>query len=93
VAIEVRRRGGELFAEWDSVAREWRYPAWQFDEEGNVRPEVERVLREARESGVRPSKLGVILNRRAGLTGRKTVLDYLREGDDRAVRDAIRAAS
>ena len=91
VAVDMRRRGGELFAVLDSAAGEWRYPVWQFDEEGNVKPEVARVLAAAREAHIGSDRLGAILNRRAGLAGGRTLLDSLLEGDDRAVLAQLRA--
>src|SRR6266480_2790557 len=92
VAIEARRRGGELFARRDPGSDEWRYPAWQFDEEGRVRPEVERVLTAAREAGFRPGQLGEILDRRVGLARGRTMVDSLRGGDPAPVLAVIRAA-
>lgn len=91
VAVDVRRRGGELFAVRDPASAEWRYPVWQFDEEGNVKPEVARVLAAARQAGIGPERLGSILNKRAGLAGGRTLLDSLLEGDDRAVIAQLRA--
>jgi hypothetical protein len=91
VAVDVRRRGGELFAVRDPASAEWRYPVWQFDEEGNVKPEVARVLAAARQAGIGSERLGAILNKRAGLSGGRTLLDSLLEGDDRAVLAELRA--
>jgi len=91
VAIEVRRRGGELYATLTAGDDEWRYPAWQLDEDGNVRPEVARVLAAAREAGILPLRLEGLLRRRSGLAGGRTLLDSLREGDPAPVLAAIRA--
>jgi hypothetical protein len=90
VAVDMRRRGGELFAVREPGSEEWRYPVWQFDEEGNVKPEVARVLAAAREAGIGSARLGAILNRRAGLAGGRTLLDSLLAGDDRAVLAELR---
>jgi hypothetical protein len=91
VALEVDRRAGEAFAYRAAGADEWLYPGWQFDDDGTVKPEVARVLAAAREAGVGPSRLGQIMNRRAGLAGGRTLLDSLREGDERQVLAALRA--
>ena len=88
VLLDVRRRAGEVVAMREPGSAEWRYPGWQFDDEGNVRPEVAHVLAAAREAGVRPERVAEILNRRAGLAGGRTLLDVLLEGNDRAVVDA-----
>lgn len=87
VAIEVRRRAGELYAV--RADGDWVYPAWQLDESGAVRPEVARVLAAAREAGLRPGDLTAVLSRRSGLAGGRTLLDSLREGDAAPVLAAV----
>jgi hypothetical protein len=89
VLLEVRRRAGELFATWDPDSDEWRYPSWQFDDEGEVKPEVSRALAAAREAGVSGQKLDGLLRRRVGLAGGRTVLDELLAGDDRPLLEAL----
>jgi len=69
---------------------EWLYPGWQFADDGNVKPEVARVLEAAREAGIRPGEIADILNRRTGLAGGRTLVDSLLEGDERGVIAAIR---
>jgi hypothetical protein len=91
VAIEMRRRAGELVATRDPGSDEWSYPAWQFDIEGNVKPEVARVLQAARDRGVRPDQLGSLLNRRVGLAGGRTMVDAMLAGDERSVVAALRS--
>ena len=93
VLLDVRRRAGEVVALRERGSNEWRYPGWQFDDEGNVKPEVARVLEVAREAGVQPERVAEILNRRAGLAGGKTLLDSLLEGNERPVVDALRSAA
>jgi hypothetical protein len=90
VELEVRRRAGEVFATREPGSDEWHYPGWQFDDEGNVKPQVARVLAAAREAGIGPVRLAEILNRRAGLAGGRTMVDSLLEGDDRSVIAEIR---
>jgi hypothetical protein len=93
VALDVRRRAGEVFAYREPGADEWLYPGWQFDDDGNVKPEVTRVLAAAREAGIGLPRLAEILNRRAGLSGGRTLLDALHDGDERQVLAALRSAS
>jgi hypothetical protein len=78
--IEARRRAGELVAVRPEGAHEWRFPAWQFGDDGRVRPDVERVLAAARGRGITPERLGVLLARRSGLTSRERLLDDLLAG-------------
>ena len=51
VALDVRRRARGVFALREPGSDEWLYPGWQFEDDGNVTPEVERVLAAAREAG------------------------------------------
>jgi len=90
VALDVRRRAGEVFAARQPGSDEWLYPGWQFDDAGNVKPEVARALAAAREAGIAGARLAQILNRRAGLSGGRTLLDSLRDGDERQVLAALR---
>jgi hypothetical protein len=89
VVIEIRRRAGELYATRAPESDDWIYPGWQFDEDGDVKPEVARVLAAARDAGLSPSQLQGLFQRRVGLAGGGTMLDLLRQGDDRAVIAAI----
>src|SRR5215471_5964754 len=41
VALDVRRRAGEVFAVLPEGSPDWVYPAWQFDEEMRIKAEVE----------------------------------------------------
>src|SRR5262249_53482298 len=91
VALEVRRRAGEVLAVREAGSEEWLYPGWQFDDDGNVKPEGARVLAAARDAGIPPGRLGQILTRRAGLSGGRPLLDPLREGAERQVLAAFRA--
>ena len=51
------RRAGELVAVRPAGSQEWLFPAWQFGPDGQVRPEVARVLEAARKHGLRPERL------------------------------------
>ena len=80
VRINAMRRAGELLAVRPAGSHEWLFPAWQFGDDGRVRPEVERLLAAARERGVPPDRLGVLLERRSGMTSRTRLLDDLLAG-------------
>ncbi|MBA3717131.1 MAG: hypothetical protein H0W87_02735 [Actinobacteria bacterium] len=90
VALEIRRRAGELFATRAPGSDEWLYPTWQFDDEGNVKPEVARVFAAACEAGLTSAQLDELFNRRVGLAGGRTMLDSLLEGDDRPLLVEVR---
>ena len=52
-----------------------------------------RVLRAAREAGLGEAQLYRVLRRRTGLTGQRTLVDALRDGEEAHVLSAVRAAS
>jgi hypothetical protein len=80
VRINAMRREGELLAVRPAGTQEWRYPSWQFDTDGSVKPDVARVLAAARERGIDSERLSEILQRRSGLTGSTRLLDDLLAG-------------
>ena len=90
VRINAMRRSGELLATRPAHSREWLYPAWQFGPDGRVRPEVEQVLRAARERGLRVEQLSDLLERRSGMTGGARLRDELLAGRVEHVLEAIR---
>lgn len=93
VRIERRRRAGELLATRDEHGREWRYPMWQFDAEGEVRPAVARLLQLAKENRIPQDKLEQLLERKVGLVGGKTVRELLLDGGaDQALAEVRGAA-
>jgi hypothetical protein len=92
VKINAMRRAGELLAVRPAGSQEWRFPAWQFGEDGRVRPEVERVLAAARERGLRAEDLHALLERRSGITGGARLRDELVAGRVDHVLAAISAA-
>ena len=92
IRIERRRRAGELLAVRDKGGGEWRYPMWQFDDEGEVRPAVQKLLEVAREQHIPPAELGRLLDRKVGLIGGKTVRDLLMNGGSEHALAEIRAA-
>ena len=92
VKINAMRRAGELLAVRPAGSHEWRFPAWQFDLDGGVRPEVVRVLATARQRGLRPEQVAQLLDRRSGITGGVRLRDDLLAGRVEHVLDAISAA-
>jgi hypothetical protein len=90
--IERRRRAGELLALRDTARNEWRYPMWQFDDDGAVRPAVEKLLALAREQRIPPARLGQLLERKVGLIGGKTVRELLMDGGSEHALAEIRTA-
>lgn len=91
--IERRRRAGELLAIRDETRSEWRYPAWQFDERGEVRPAVAKLLELARQNRIPPSRVEQLLDRKVGLVGGgRTVRDLLVNGSSEQALTEIRSA-
>ncbi len=91
VALEARRRAGELVAVRQDGSADWIFPAWQFDEQLEIRPEVERALEAAREAGLSRARFDELLNRRVGLSGGETARDLLLRGDSGPLLGAIRS--
>jgi hypothetical protein len=91
VRLDLMRRSGELYAVRPAGSEDWLYPAWQFGEDGQVRPAVSRALEEARKQGLSQAELEALLEQRVGLAGGRRMFDLLAEGDDEAVVSAIRA--
>ena len=84
------RRAGELVAVRPAGSHEWLYPAWQFGPDGGVRPELESILRVARERGLRSEQVAELLERRSGITGGERLRDDLVAGRLGHVLGAIR---
>ena len=92
VMINAMRRAGELVAVRPAGSQEWLFPAWQFDPEGHVRPEVEQALAVARTRGLRSEQVAALLERRSGITGGERLRDDLVAGRIDHVLAAISAA-
>jgi len=90
VKINAMRRAGELVAVRPTGSHEWLYPAWQFGPDGGLRPELEDILRLARERGLRSEQLAELLERRSGITGGERLRDDLVAGRVDHVLEAIR---
>jgi hypothetical protein len=80
VRLNAMRRAGELIGVRPNGSRDWRFPAWQFDDGGQVKPEVRRVLDTARELKLSGEQLNRALDRRSGMTGGTSLLDDLLAG-------------
>jgi hypothetical protein len=80
VRINAMRRAGELLAVRPAGSHEWRYPAWQFGDDGKMRADVRHVLAAARERGLDADALNALLQRRSGMTGGGRLLDDLLAG-------------
>ncbi len=91
VRLNAMRRAGELLGVRRQSSNDWVFPAWQFDDDGNVTPDVQRVLAAARELGLSGERLNVLLDRRSGLTG-GSLLDDLLDGRVDHVVAMLRAA-
>lgn len=79
VRINAMRRAGELLAVRPAGSHEWRYPSWQFNAAGAVKPDVAHVLAAARGRGIDSERLSALLQRRSGMSG-GTLLDALLAG-------------
>jgi hypothetical protein len=80
VALNAMRRAGELIAVRPEGSQAWRFPAWQFDDEGQITPDVRRVLETAQELRLSGEELNRLLDRRSGMTGGECLLDDLLAG-------------
>lgn len=90
VQVERRRLDGELYAVRDDSR--WVYPAWQFDETGEVRSAVRRLLELAAERHAGSDAVASLLERRVGLVRGRTVRELLLNGgEERALAEARRA--
>jgi hypothetical protein len=92
VRLNAMRRAGELIGVRAEGSREWRFPAWQFDEDGHVTPNVRRVLDTAQELRLSGEQLNRLLDRRSGMTGGECLLDDLLAGRVDHVVATLRAA-
>jgi hypothetical protein len=92
VKINAMRRAGELLAVRPAGSQDWIFPSWQFDSDGRLRPEVERLLAEARAKGLRPDRVAEMLERRSGITGGERLRDDLLAGRIDHVLSALASA-
>jgi hypothetical protein len=90
--VDALRRGGELLG----VRRadgQYVYPAWQFGRGGRPLVALPRLIAAARAKGIADERLAEIVQRRAGLTGNRRLVDALREGRDDDVLRTIEGAA
>ena len=92
VRLNAMRRAGELVGVRRTGSNEWFFPAWQFGDDGNVTPDVRRVLDTARELRLSGERLNHLLDRRSGITGGGSLLDDLLAGRVEHVVATLRAA-
>ena len=89
---ELRARG-DLLAAVSPDTQQIVYPAWQFDDAGNVLSLVPRLVRTARERGIDGHRLCELLETRIGLTGGgRRLRDLVREGREEPALEAIARA-
>ena len=76
VRIDRMRKAGELYGiRCDSG--EWQYPSWQFDEAGETKPAVKRLLERAHEERLSAAELTELFDRKVGLVGGKRLRELL----------------
>lgn len=86
--IDVLRRSGGLLG----VRRQdgqYVFPAWQFGRDGRPLEALPRLVAAARARGIDEERLAEIVQMRIGLTGRRRLVDSLREGRDDEVMRAL----
>src|SRR4051794_32591061 len=90
-ALDLARREGRLLG----VAGKdgYEFPAWQFGRDGNVLPELPRVIAAARRAGISDERLASLLQASAGLGSGRRLADALQEGNLAHVLSVIHAAS
>jgi hypothetical protein len=77
--LDVARREGELLAM--RAGDHYEFPSWQFDKEGNVLPEVPRLIAVARAAGLSDDRLCALLQAPSGLGSDRRLADSLVEGN------------
>jgi hypothetical protein len=91
--VEAMRRSGELLGVRVPGRAGHVYPGWQFGRDGKPLQSVQMLIRTARAGGVGDEGLFRILDMRTGLTGRRRVVDELRDGNHAPALRALAAAS
>jgi hypothetical protein len=83
--LQQLREAGKLLGVQPPLRSEHWYPAWQFGDDGRVREVVPRLLASAREAGLSPLQLHLLMtNAEAGVDGRPLV-DLLDSQPDEAL--------
>jgi hypothetical protein len=91
--VEAMRRSGDLLGVRIPGGHGHVFPAWQFGRDGKPLASVQRLIRTARAGGVGDEGLYRILDLRIGLTGRRRVVDELRDGNEAPALRALASAS
>jgi len=89
-ALDAARRDGRLLGQ--SAGDHYEFPAWQFDDDGNVLPSLPRVIAAARAAGMSDDRLGALLQARSGLGSGRCLADVLRDGNVGHVLGVIQSA-
>jgi hypothetical protein len=88
VQVDRLRESGALLGVRNG--QEHHYPAWQFGENGRLRPAAVRLLGEARRLRVEPEVVVALLDRPVGLVGQQRFLDLLLDGNEERVLGELR---
>ena len=91
--VDAMRRSGELLGVRGHGRKGYVFPAWQFGRDGKPLTSVQALIRTARAGGVGDEGLYRILDMRLGLTGRRRVVDELRDGNQAPALRALAAAA
>jgi hypothetical protein len=89
--VHALRRAGHLLGVRRPGTQEYVYPAWQFDRGGKPLESLPRLVAAARNAGLDELDLHRLVQRRAGLTSDRRLVQDLREGHDEHVLAAIAA--
>ena len=90
-AVDAARRDGRLLGV--RVNGHYEFPSWQFGRDGEVLPEVPRVIAAARGAGMSDDRLGALLQARCGGLGSgRRLADVLRDGNIDHVLAVVHAA-
>lgn len=89
--LNALRREDRLLGLKVPIRRELHYPVWQFGEDGQPLPAMPQLLLAAREAGLHPRDLDALMVSTDAGEG-KTLIEYLRAGDEAYVLGVIRAA-
>jgi hypothetical protein len=89
-ALDAARKDGRLLGV--RVNGHYEFPAWQFGRDGDVLPDLPRVIAAARAAGMTDDRLGALLQARSGLGSGRVLADALRDGNVDHVLSVVHAA-
>jgi hypothetical protein len=90
--LDAMRRAGELVGVRRPGGQDYLYPSWQFGADGKPLPSIRRIVEAGRGAGLSDDRLYEVLTSRAGISGRETLVDALRDGREAYVVGAVRGA-